>query len=115
MVSYIFRSLSFVFVTSGCGFVLIAFVYVLVDVKHWWGGEPFFFAGIHIFMQFMVLFVFNGFINRNEFHRSLLGSFFCVADDAFPLHRGSDEHSLGQFDRIPMGNVSLAFGGIHFV
>ena len=33
------------FVTSGLAFILMAFVYVIVDAKEWWGGEPFFYAG----------------------------------------------------------------------
>ncbi len=37
--------MSYVFVTSGLAFALLAFVYHLVDVKGWWGGEPFFYAG----------------------------------------------------------------------
>lgn len=39
------RSLSYMFVTSATAFVLMAFVYFIVDVKHWWGGGPFFYAG----------------------------------------------------------------------
>ena len=39
------RSLSYVFVTTGMAFLLMAFVYVLVDFKHVWQGEPFLFAG----------------------------------------------------------------------
>jgi hypothetical protein len=32
-------------VTSGLAFFLIAVVYILVDVKHWWNGQPFLAAG----------------------------------------------------------------------
>ena len=39
------RSLSYVFVTTGMAFLLLAFVYVLVDFKRVWQGEPFLFAG----------------------------------------------------------------------
>ncbi len=37
--------MSYVFVTSGLAFALMALVYQCVDVKEWWGGEPFFYAG----------------------------------------------------------------------
>ena len=40
-----YRSLSFVMVTSGLAFFLIGLVYLMVDVKQWWFGEPFLAAG----------------------------------------------------------------------
>ncbi len=35
-------SLSYVFATTGTAFLLMAAVYFVVDVKGWWGGEPFY-------------------------------------------------------------------------
>lgn len=40
-----FRSLSYVFATTGTAFLLMAMVYFVVDVKGWWTGEPFYQAG----------------------------------------------------------------------
>ena len=40
-------SISFVLITSCFAFALLAFLYVLVDLKHWWKGQPFFFAGMN--------------------------------------------------------------------
>ena len=39
------RSLSYVMVTTSLANILMALVYFVVDVKEWWGGEPFFYAG----------------------------------------------------------------------
>jgi hypothetical protein len=33
-------------VTSGLAFFLIGVVYIIVDVKQWWFGEPFLAAGL---------------------------------------------------------------------
>ena len=38
-------SVSFVLVTSCFAFALLAALYVLIDLKHWWKGQPFFYAG----------------------------------------------------------------------
>ena len=38
-------SISFVLVTSCFAFALLAALYVLIDLKHWWKGQPFFYAG----------------------------------------------------------------------
>ena len=38
-------SISFVLVTSCFAFALLAVLYVLIDLKHWWKGQPFFYAG----------------------------------------------------------------------
>ncbi len=40
-----FRSLSYVLVTTGLAYLLLTLVYVLVDAKQWWKGEPFLYAG----------------------------------------------------------------------
>ena len=40
-------SISFVLVTSCFAFALLAFLYVLIDLKHWWKGQPFFYAGMN--------------------------------------------------------------------
>ena len=42
---FLLRSLSFVFVTTGLAFILMALTYLLVDYKRIWQGEPFLFAG----------------------------------------------------------------------
>ena len=46
------RSLSYVFVTTATAFLLMAFVYALVDAYHKWDGEPFIYAGIYSKMHF---------------------------------------------------------------
>jgi len=46
-------SLSYVFVTTGMAFLLMAFVYVLVDFKHVWQGEPFLFAGMNSIVLYL--------------------------------------------------------------
>ena len=38
-------SLSYVLATTGTAFALMAVVYVVVDVKEWWSGAPFYQAG----------------------------------------------------------------------
>merc|ERR1711953_1240497 len=38
-------SISFVLVTSCFAFPPLAALYVLIDLKHWWKGQPFFYAG----------------------------------------------------------------------
>jgi len=40
-------SISFVLVTSCFAFALLAALYVLIDLKHWWKGQPFFYAGMN--------------------------------------------------------------------
>ena len=40
-------SISFVLITSCFAFALLAFLYVLIDLKHWWKGQPFFYAGMN--------------------------------------------------------------------
>jgi len=40
-------SISFVLVTSSFAFILLALLYVLIDVKKWWKGQPFFYAGMN--------------------------------------------------------------------
>ena len=38
-------SISYVMVTSCFAFALLSFLYVVIDVKHWWKGQPFFYPG----------------------------------------------------------------------
>ena len=45
--------MSYTFVTSGLAFALMAFVYHLVDAKGWWGGEPFFYAGMNSILLYL--------------------------------------------------------------
>jgi len=40
-------SISFVMVTSCFAFALLSFLYVIIDVKNWWKGQPFFYAGMN--------------------------------------------------------------------
>jgi len=40
-------SVSFVFATGALGYLLLTICYVLVDVKKWWDGAPFYFAGMN--------------------------------------------------------------------
>ena len=40
-------SISFVLVTSSFAFALLSLLYVLIDLKHWWKGQPFFYAGMN--------------------------------------------------------------------
>lgn len=49
----IFRSLSFVMVTSSFAFFLLSFVYLLTDVKNWWTGKPFLFAGMNALLMYI--------------------------------------------------------------
>lgn len=46
-------SLSYVFATTSLANILMAFVYVIVDVKEWWGGEPFFYAGMNSIVLYL--------------------------------------------------------------
>ncbi|KAK9881463.1 hypothetical protein WA026_016348 [Henosepilachna vigintioctopunctata] len=46
-------SLSFVLVTSSISFALLTFCYVLIDMKKWWGGEPFFYAGMNSILMYI--------------------------------------------------------------
>jgi len=39
------RSLSFILVMAGTGFLLLALFYLLIDVIHWWNGSPFSYPG----------------------------------------------------------------------
>ncbi|XP_022105998.1 heparan-alpha-glucosaminide N-acetyltransferase-like [Acanthaster planci] len=40
-------SLSFVLAMAGTSFLLLTFCYVTIDMKQWWSGVPFFFAGMN--------------------------------------------------------------------
>lgn len=40
-------SLSYVLVTSSFAFALLAMLYIVIDVKNWWKGQPFFYAGMN--------------------------------------------------------------------
>ena len=46
---FIYRSLSFICATAAMAFLLLTFCYIAIDVKHWWDGAPFHFAGIKQF------------------------------------------------------------------
>lgn len=51
--NYISRSISFVLVTSSIAFFLLSLCYVLVDVKKWWSGKPFLFAGMNAILMYI--------------------------------------------------------------
>ncbi|XP_033644142.1 heparan-alpha-glucosaminide N-acetyltransferase-like [Asterias rubens] len=40
-------SLSFVLALAGTSFLLLTFCYIVIDMKQWWSGVPFFFAGMN--------------------------------------------------------------------
>ncbi|XP_031356839.1 heparan-alpha-glucosaminide N-acetyltransferase isoform X2 [Photinus pyralis] len=46
-------SLSFVLVTSSLAFLALAICYVLVDVKRYWSGKPFLFAGMNAILMYV--------------------------------------------------------------
>lgn len=41
------RSISFVLVTSSLAFILLCVSYYIIDMKKWWTGKPFLFAGMN--------------------------------------------------------------------
>lgn len=40
-------SLSFILIMAGTSFILLSLCYIMVDVKHWWSGAPFFYPGMN--------------------------------------------------------------------
>jgi len=40
-------SISFVMVTSCFAFILLSLLYIIIDIKKWWKGQPFFYAGMN--------------------------------------------------------------------
>jgi len=40
-------SISFVLITSCFAFALLSLLYILIDMKQWWKGQPFFYAGMN--------------------------------------------------------------------
>lgn len=46
-------SLSYVFVTSGLAFLLMAIIYILIDAHGLWAGEPFIFAGMNSIVLYL--------------------------------------------------------------
>ncbi|XP_044270334.1 heparan-alpha-glucosaminide N-acetyltransferase-like [Tribolium madens] len=46
-------SISFVLVTSCFAFLLLSICYVLIDVKNWWSGKPFLFAGMNAILLYI--------------------------------------------------------------
>ena len=51
------RSLSFILVMAGTGFLLLALFYFFIDVIHWWNGAPFKYPGwlLSYSFEFMTL------------------------------------------------------------
>jgi len=45
IMNFLFRSVSFIFVTGASSFFLFAICYLLTDVLDWWNGAPFFYPG----------------------------------------------------------------------
>lgn len=46
-------SLSYVLVTTGFAFLLLAIFYVIIDVKKWWSGKPLTFAGMNAILMYI--------------------------------------------------------------
>ncbi|XP_057309228.1 heparan-alpha-glucosaminide N-acetyltransferase-like isoform X2 [Hydractinia symbiolongicarpus] len=46
-------SLSFILVTGSMAFFLLTICYILVDVKHWWSGAPFYFSGMNAILLYV--------------------------------------------------------------
>ena len=46
-----FRSVSFILALSSMAFLLLGFCYVVIDVKRYWSGAPFFYPGKHKFVK----------------------------------------------------------------
>jgi len=44
----VFRSLSFVTCMGCLSFLLLAVMYFAMDIKEWWGGQPFIYPGTSI-------------------------------------------------------------------
>lgn len=81
---FLYRSLSYVTCMGFMSFILLGVMYFVMDIKKWWGGQPFIYPGMR--MQTLMHFIYNeltdmkkktscAFFNRNEFHFCLRGSF----------------------------------------
>jgi len=46
-------SLSFVMVTTGLAYFVMAIIYLVVDVKKWWSGAPFLYAGLNSIVLYL--------------------------------------------------------------
>lgn len=46
-------SLSFVLVTAGLAFLILAFLFVMVDILRKWGGRPFFYPGMNAIVLYV--------------------------------------------------------------
>ncbi|XP_044748366.1 heparan-alpha-glucosaminide N-acetyltransferase-like [Coccinella septempunctata] len=46
-------SLSFVLIMSHVAFLILAVCYVLIDMKNYWGGQPFFYAGMNSILMYI--------------------------------------------------------------
>ncbi|CAH1170184.1 unnamed protein product [Phaedon cochleariae] len=46
-------SLSFVMVTSSLAFLMLSITYILVDMKKWWSGKPFLYAGMNAILMYI--------------------------------------------------------------
>lgn len=53
IVLFIFRSVSFVLVTSSLAFLFLILCYIVIDVKCWWSGKPFLFAGMNSIIMYV--------------------------------------------------------------
>ena len=87
-------------VTTSLANILMALVYIVVDVKEWWGGEPFFYAGnnLRIKAKLGVKIMprsFPPFLSRDEFDPALPGPLCRLAVLPVQLRLRGYEHSLG--------------------
>ncbi|RZC36115.1 heparan-alpha-glucosaminide N-acetyltransferase, partial [Asbolus verrucosus] len=53
VIPFLFRSISFVLVTSCFAFLLLSLCYVVIDIKNWWSGKPFLFAGMNAIIMYI--------------------------------------------------------------
>uniref|UniRef100_A0A7M5XC31 Heparan-alpha-glucosaminide N-acetyltransferase catalytic domain-containing protein n=1 Tax=Clytia hemisphaerica TaxID=252671 RepID=A0A7M5XC31_9CNID len=69
-------SISFICATAAMAFVLLIVCYVTIDVKKWWSGAPFYFAGMNAIMLYCGHEILSGYFpfdfNNNGQHDELL-------------------------------------------
>lgn len=49
----IFRSLSFVLVTTAFAFLLLTACFFVIDMKRWWNGSPFMYCGMNAILMYI--------------------------------------------------------------
>jgi len=56
---------SYIFATGSMAYILLCFMYVIIDVMHWWTGVPFTFAGMNAILLYCGHEVFHNFFPFN--------------------------------------------------